>query len=255
MKIKFISLNIFKGGVFFDKILKFLEKEKPDIVAFQEVYDGKNLNLPKNLRSIEVLKKNFQGWDYHFAPEFLAIREEGKIEIGNAIFSKFPIKNKSITELNTPYGEFQAIAANGDYSHHPKNIHWCEIEIDQQLYNFYNLHGIWGYDSTDTKARLKMSDIILDQARDKKRVILAGDFNIVPSSKTIRKIEQHLNNVFKDELTTSFNLKRKDLVKSPGYATSVVDMIFVSDDIKVVDHYCPQVDVSDHLPLVCEFET
>lgn len=39
-----------------------------------------------------------------------------------------------------------------------------------------------------------------------------------------------------------------------GYATAVVDMIFVSGDICVTSKSCPKVDISDHLPLVCEFE-
>ncbi|MGD9129776.1 MAG: endonuclease/exonuclease/phosphatase family protein [Candidatus Woesebacteria bacterium] len=96
MKIKFICLNLYEGGLLFDDVLEFLEKEKPDVIAFQEVNDSKEKNLPKNLRSIEVLKEFFKDYDYHFAPESLCVRKEGKIEIGNAIFSKFPILNNSV---------------------------------------------------------------------------------------------------------------------------------------------------------------
>ena len=35
-----------------------------------------------------------------------------------------------------------------------------------------------------------------------------------------------------------------------GYATAAVDMIFVSPNIKIIEHDCPDVDISDHLPLV-----
>ncbi len=71
-------------------------------------------------------------------------------------------------------------------------------------------------------------------------------------TQTIRNIEKHLNNVFKDELSTTFNVKHKDLTRFPGYATAVVDMVFVSSDLQVQSKKCPAVDVSDHLPLVCD---
>jgi len=33
----------------------------------------------------------------------------------------------------------------------------------------------------------------------------------------------------------------------------IVDMVFVSKEIKIIDSYQPQVDISDHLPLVINF--
>jgi endonuclease/exonuclease/phosphatase family metal-dependent hydrolase len=39
-----------------------------------------------------------------------------------------------------------------------------------------------------------------------------------------------------------------------GYATAAVDMIFVSSSTKILKKECPDVEVSDHLPLVVELE-
>ena len=96
-----------------------------------------------------------------------------------------------------------------------------------------------------------MSQKIVNNLQGKEHVILAGDFNLQPNTQTISNIEKQLKNVFRGELKTTFNMKRKD---NPGYASAVVDMIFVSKHIKILKHYCPNVDVSDHLPLVCVFE-
>ncbi|MBU0974285.1 hypothetical protein KKD03_01130, partial [Patescibacteria group bacterium] len=85
-------------------------------------------------------------------------------------------------------------------------------------------------------------------------LLLAGDFNLNTYTKTIKKIENVLESVFKSDLKTSFNLKRKDLEKDPGYVTSAVDMMFVSKDVRVIKRSCPDVDISDHLPLVVELE-
>jgi endonuclease/exonuclease/phosphatase family metal-dependent hydrolase len=46
-------------------------------------------------------------------------------------------------------------------------------------------------------------------------------------------------------------MHRKD---NPGYATAAVDMLFVSPGIKIIDRQCPDVDISDHLPVVATLE-
>ena len=99
--------------------------------------------------------------------------------------------------------------------------------------------------------RLQMGRIIAKEIQDKKTVILAGDFNLQPDTDTVKLITKHLTSVFGSSLISTFNMKRKT---NPGYATAAVDMVFVSTDIRVLSAKCPQVEISDHLPLVCELE-
>lgn len=252
MKLKIICLNLYEGGLLLDSALDFFDSEQPDILLLQEVFDGKDSSLPQNYRTIEELKFHFPDWSYYFEPEFLLVRDEDKVEIGNAIFSRFPILNSWSSDFGIPYGEYPLVPADGDYSKDPKNIQCAEIEVEGQVITACNLHGIWGLDGGDNEARLKMSQIIIDQVKNKKNLILAGDFNVKPNTQTISNIENHLVNVFKDELETTFNLSRKNLDKFPGYVSAVVDMFFVSSDLQVENHYCPNVDASDHLPLVVE---
>ncbi len=42
--------------------------------------------------------------------------------------------------------------------------------------------------------------------------------------------------------------------KDPGYATSAVDVVYVSPEIKIISRDCPNVDISDHLPLVATLD-
>jgi endonuclease/exonuclease/phosphatase family metal-dependent hydrolase len=254
MRLKFISLNLYEGGLLFENIIEFLKKENPDIIAFQEVNNGIDPKLPNNLRSMQVLSKLLPDYYHFFAPEILLRYSEGKIDIGNAIFSKFPISKEKTIFFSIPYGEYDAVPIDGDFSKQPKNMQCCEVEVDGTTLTICNLHGIWGLDGADNDGRLKMSDLIVEQIEEKSRVILAGDFNIKPNTQTIKNIEKHLVNVFKNQLNSTFNLKRKDLKRFPGYATAVVDMIFTSQDLQVLKHSCPNVDVSDHLPLIIEFD-
>lgn len=250
MKIKFATLNIWSGGRLLDKIISFIKKEAPDVVTMQEVRNGKDLRLEKQCRTMGVFKKELRYPYSVFAPAFLNTLSVGKIDEGNAILSRFPIIYDKVTFFDNEFGEF-----NSENSKHfeliPCILQHTVIEHQSLKLNIFNAHGIWGLDGKDNEDRLKMSKIIINEIKDKANVILAGDFNVKPNTKTIQNIELYLKNVFRDELITTFNMKQK---VGEGYATSVVDMVFVSKNIKVLSHFCPRYDISDHLPLVCTLE-
>lgn len=250
MKIKFVTLNIWEGGKSFDSVVSFIKKEDPDIVAFQEVRNGNDLKFERRFRTFDVFREELEYPYSVFSPAFLNTTDVGNVEEGNAIFSRPPIISNKVTFFDNPYGEF-----NSEDSKHfeliPAILQHALIEFENLRLNIFNTHGIWGRSGKDNPSRLKMSEAIINEIKDKENVILAGDFNLQPSTETIRNIEKYLINVFKDELTTTFNMKRKD---ENGYSTAVVDMIFVSPNIKILERFCPKVDISDHLPLVCSLE-
>lgn len=201
-----------------------------------------------------------------------------KIMQGNAILSKFPIIDQSIKFYDIPFGN--RIDEFAYYSVTPRNLQHVLLDLNSsdkeaggqalldgknisvvsgQKLHVFNTQGIWGTHGNDTDRRLKMGDFIVNEVSrslqsEKSSVFLAGDFNLNPNTKTVKKIENILESVFKSNLKTSFNLKRKNLEKDPGYATSAVDMMFVSSDIKVLTKSCSNVDISDHLPLEVELE-
>ncbi len=256
MQFKFLTLNLWRGGVLMDKIIAFIKKENPDILALQEVYDGslrngqlrgKDTKLDRQYRTIEVFKTQLPYKYFFFSPAFLDHRKIGTFEQGNALFSRYPIISTKTNFYDIPYGDSNEESST-DFSTVPRNLQHSVIRLGKINLNVFNTQGIWGFDGRDNEKRLKMSKIIIREIMSKKQVILAGDFNVFPGTKTIKNIEKHLINVFADELTSTFNTKRKE---KGEYATSVVDMIFVSREIKIQAHYCPSVDISDHLPLVC----
>ena len=246
MFIKYLQLNLWHGGMLWDNLLGFLHHERADIMVFQEAYNGHKKTFPNHLRTMERLGEEFPKHGWYFKPMVAIIRPEGRIDMGNAVFSRFPIvKSKSVV-YNGRYQE--SIYGKTDFTKDPKMIQQVQIQVGQTKLNVLNNHGIWGFNGADNQARLAMSQMIINMVKDKKNVILSGDFNVRPDTDTIRNIEKHLTNVFKGKLKTSFNLKRKP--KIGGYKDSVVDYIFTSRDIKVVKCSCLQVDVSDHLPLI-----
>lgn len=239
MKIKFITLNIWHGGKFFNSLIRFIEEQGPDITTLQEAY-------PK---TIDALMQKFPEYEKYFAPAFFDLNDN--VDRGNAIFSRFPIVRSENIFFDLPYAEVKEELPPGDYTNTPRNLAHSLVKAEKIDLNIFNIHGIWGFDGYDNERRLKMGKTVLNAIKDKENVILAGDFNLRPNNQTVYNIEKSLKNVFKGELKTTFNMGHKI---DPGYADSVVDMIFVSPNIKVLDHYCPQVDISDHFPLVAVLE-
>jgi endonuclease/exonuclease/phosphatase family metal-dependent hydrolase len=248
---KFISLNLWPVGELFDRIVDFLDQEQADLLFLQEVYNGTDSAIPLKFRAFEELKKHLKLPYGEFAPTFFDVDVPGaeRVDQGNAVLSRFPLQSREPIFYDVPYGERQNTPAGFPFN--PRNLQRVTAEIHGQTVYLFNTQGIWGLDGGDTDRRLQMSQKIVNEIKDVSPVILAGDFNVKPNTQTIYNIEKHLQNVFKDELVTSFNMNWKT---NPGYATAVVDMVFVSPTIRVTSHHCPQLDISDHLPLVCELE-
>jgi len=251
MKIKFINLNLWGVGGIFDKALDFLVKEKFDIICLQEVFDGQAEKLEPGFRALSLLKEKLDLHYHFYSPAFTDNRKEGRIVQGNAIFSKWPIFGSHTAFFDRPYQEDYA-EIEENYPFVPRNVQQAVIKKDNVTLNIFNTQGIWGKNGYDNERRIKFSQLVVDLVEDKENVILSGDFNVNEGTKSINILEEHLNNIFKDDKRqSSFNLKRKT---NPGYATAVVDFIFASPSIKVVSHKMPSVDVSDHLPLIAELE-
>ncbi len=280
MHLKIICLNVWIGGVLFEEIVEFLQKEQPDIILLQEVYFGEEESvvphktaqpspLASQYRTYQELIKRL-GYAYgHFAPAFIeeigghdalvTIDGPAPLEIaqGNAILSKYPLREVSVTHFDVPFGK--RVNEYSAYEFSPRNLQHVTVALPTGTdLHLLNTQGIWGENGEDSPRRLEMGQKIVQELVGEdgeiRSVILAGDFNVLPHTQTISIIEKKLKNVFKDELKTTFNVKRKDLKKYPGFAQAVVDMFFVSPDISVISHSCPDVDISDHLPLVVEVE-
>ncbi|MGZ6004541.1 MAG: endonuclease/exonuclease/phosphatase family protein [Candidatus Saccharimonadales bacterium] len=251
MKIKVMSLNIWHGGFLFDQMVEFLKSENADVLLLQEVYNETNKNVDKRFRTIEVLGDLLPYEHIDFAQTFVHGVPEGNFPHGNAIFSKFPISARNISYFVKPSREV--------YEDKPENwpilpsvLQHVELDANGMAINAFNMHGVWDLDGDNySPLRQQMRDVILHETANLPNVILAGDTNAKASNQAIRELEPQLKSVFGQELKTTFNMRRKD---NPGYATAAVDLMFISPNIKVLDKKCPDVDISDHLPVIVTLE-
>jgi endonuclease/exonuclease/phosphatase family metal-dependent hydrolase len=249
MQFKVICLNLWQGGNLMDGILGFLKDQDADILLLQEVYDATTSDLPRNYHSIEILTKELSYEYFDFAPAMLDKVPEGKVESGNAVFSKFPITFNEAQFFAEPYRERDAFDSK-EFPTTPRNLQHVSIDVHGDVVNVFNFQGVWDLDGDNySPQRQRMSEAIIAAIQGKTHVILAGDTNAKPTNKAMVAIESHLNSVFGNDLKTSFNMRRKD---NPGYATACVDLMYVSSDMHIMKRSCPDVDISDHLPLVVE---
>lgn len=251
MKIKIICLNVWIGGILFDEMVDFLKKENADILLLQEVFNGDLGFKQRQHRTFGELKKILGFKHGEFAPTFTEEVEERELTQGNAILSKFPITQEAISFFDVPFGKRDPLT---NFHLTPRSLQHVVARVGEKQLHLLNIQGIWGTHGNDTDRRLNMADQIVREVNGYKPLVLAGDFNVNEDTQSIEKIEQRLTNVFKNTLVTSFNIKRKNLSTDPGFASSVVDMMFVSRDIEVLSKSVPNIDISDHLPLICEIE-
>jgi len=83
--------------------------------------------------------------------------------------------------------------------------------------------------------------------------ILSGDLNIHDKSEAVNLFSKKLNFVnpgLKNTLTSKFHPVFKNDPKAEGYA---VDYVF-QKGFQVLNWNCPDVEISDHLPVVAELE-
>lgn len=252
MDFKFITLNILHGGVFWNNIVSFINSQKPDILALQEVFNSHDISLEKRFRTIDEFSSEFDFLPY-YAFEPTMIDKTTNAPWGNAVFSKFPITAKKGITFNGEVFAYDFTDNDPDPTTVTEGMLEANIDIDGKETVVYSWHGVWDRHGNDSPKRFEMEDIIVSAISGKHNVILAGDANLRPDTKFVRDIEEKLNlkSVFGTELPSTFNMLHKT---NPDFATESVDKIFISPEFKILSKEMPRVDVSDHYPLVVELE-
>lgn len=75
------------------------------------------------------------------------------------------------------------------------------------------------------------------------------DPTLKPQYRTMQILKERLGYPHEAFAAEYRNMDDADGKSQVGNATAAVDMMFVSPNIEVLKHDCPDVDVSDHLPL------
>ncbi len=260
---KLINLNI---GIKIDnseKVGEFIKSLDPDFVAFQEIMrhlDESVFDLYKSKSQIEKILWSKFAYSF-FGPLYIAKYFEkngkitrdfgGEIEQGNEIISQYPILD-AINEYYYKSYSYDFDRTNFANEDHTRALQVVEFRINNKKLQILNLHGLHSENKQDSERTIKQSEFILNVAKRKNiPTIIVGDFNLLPNTKSIAM----LNNEFRNLITEyKISTTRPDFRDNRDVGNNIVDYIFVNEKIKVNNFEVPHVDISDHFPLILDFE-
>jgi endonuclease/exonuclease/phosphatase family metal-dependent hydrolase len=240
---KLITLNIW-GGAVHEPLLKFFESlQDIDIFCLQEVYSKAKHKISRDERKVylDILTEINRLLPNHQA----YFRPVVNNNYGIAILINKNLDVIAEGEKEIHYSpDFPGMGPD-----HSRNLQWLTFTSKDKTYTVINVHGLWnGKGKTDSSERLEQSQHIrefMDAINNS--MILCGDFNLRPDTKSLAILANGMNDQIKihDIHSTRTSFYPKD----EKYA----DYIFTSPDITAQDFAVLADEVSDHAPLLLNF--
>lgn len=254
MNLKVVQLNLYKGK-WLEEASSFLKGQDADLITLQEVSVGDvSYYRDKNVNQFDFLKKELGLFGvFHASIEFL---DSSNSVFGNAVLSKFEIVEHKVI----PFCTFRPVTLDefsnntGDvWSKLPRHILDATLNVNGHNVHTMSLHARRTVKPVDSEESLKHSRILVEHIKSlsDEPFIVGGDFNLPPETQFIKNVEQVACNLvdpakFKQTLNS-----RRHFLKDDGF---VIDYIFTSKQFVARKVDVPDVDISDHLPVVAELE-
>ncbi|MBI2039979.1 endonuclease/exonuclease/phosphatase family protein [Candidatus Microgenomates bacterium] len=259
---KLISLNTY-GGKYFKPLINFIRQFESDIdiFCFQEVFSTtSNFKQFPEYRAnlLEEISKILPEFNYFFNPvmeelDTYANPVDFDLKHGLAIFVKKDILLKNYQTFFL-YKDSVVKIIKKDFSDIPVNIQLLSFIKKDTEFIVCNFHGTaYPGSKLDTSQRIEQSQKIMDLLKEKVGAkIVVGDFNLMPNTQSVNILEKDLINLIKE-----YNIDKTRSRLSPFYGKSdfqkFADYTFVTNDVNVEKFEVPEVEISDHLPMILEF--
>jgi len=254
---KLVFLNIW-GGRMFEPLMDFIKKESvnTDIFCLQEVFDSRISTVFEGSRTdmFRKLKAALSDFEVYYEPVSgrkitdLLKKTTIPVRYGVAIFVR-----KSITVKSS--GSVLIWNDSNDKEEGDKDFNYIRFENKEQFFTVCNVHGkAFPGHKLDTDIRLAQSKKIIDFAKQEKgKVIIGGDFNLLPQAKSITMFEEAgFKNLISEFKITSTRSELNYSKFKPEERQYFADYVFVSPGVTVKNFRAPNVEISDHLPLILE---
>ena len=257
---KLFNLNI---GIKIDNnsgVIDLINNDKYDIVTLQESMRKIDDCVKLKYDSCNEIKKqtNYKNDFYGalwFAKQHIKngnVEKDfgGLVEQGNQLLTNFLIVKSRNVFYYLKYSKFEDVT-NFRKDDHPRAFVDVILKIKDKQLQIINIHGCWNKDKTGNERTLMQTQAILDNVRFDIPSIVVGDFNLLPDTKEIKLLSEKMDN-----LIEKFNIKstRPDFDDGLDKGNMVCDYIFINDKVKVNDFKVLNSDVSDHMPLVLDFD-
>lgn len=266
-RIKVMSFNVrlfdlynwFHNADTRDRIFEFLQKEKPDVICFQEFFTSDLPNRTyKNDDTLKFLLSAFAHIEYT-----LTLRE--KDHWGIATFSKFPIVKKQAVHFQKRGGNIFIYSdiKVGDDTLRIFNTHLESIRFKNEDYRFIQNLGNDEVEQDEIQGgltilrRLKRAFVkranqvkVLHDTMDASPypLILCGDFNDTPSSFTYHTLADDLKDAFRE---SGNGFGKTYAGPFPSFR---IDYIFTDPRLNSYAYETHREKISDHYAISCFVE-
>lgn len=251
---KVVSLNIWAGRVF-DPLMDFVSEQArdTDVFCFQEVFD-----TPTSIKIVDEhyrtnlfyeLRERLPKHTGYFASAAEGYGFVGPVDFplfwGLAMFLREGLNHSDVGEVYV-YGKSNTRTGGANT---PRNLQYVTISQDGVEYTVAHFHGLWnGQGKGDTPKRLVQSRRVrelLDRTNGKK--VLCGDFNLLPTTRSLAILEDGLVNLIR---THGITTTRSSFYEKPE---KFADYTLVSPDVEVEGFEVPQIEVSDHFHMILKY--
>lgn len=265
---KVISLNAYSGVVFLP-LMKFIEEhaDSTDIFCFQEVTGGKDQEQAPGDPHTNLFAELQKRLPDH-AGQFEVMEDEFAVDkkkhcygpFGLSIFVRkgIDVKSRDAFFICNHHNSFDG----KDYSTLGHAAMSVTVDIDGTDVTICTLHGVaFPAHKLDTDTRIAQSQKIIDEMAGKSgEKIVMGDFNLLPEAESIKMFEvagyRDLVKGYEIQTTRGSHMR----VLFPEYEhgeygfQEFADYTFVTPGIDVQSFEVPDEPISDHLPMILEFE-
>ncbi len=260
---RLLNINI---GIRLDnskKISDLIIEQNADLVTLQEVVRNLDQGVFSQFRSKEEIDKavrhiypcSFFGplWVTNKVVKNTKVTRDfgGYVEQGNELLSKYPIVTASNEFFYKSY-ELKYDWSDWEQTDHGRALLVTDLKIGENSLRILNIHGIWTASKQGDARTIRECEFIKEKAMEKKiPTIVVGDLNLLPSTKSVRILDSGLRNLINDYKIETTRPDFKDHLES---GSNVVDYIFVNKMVKIKHFQTIKSDISDHLPLLTEFD-
>lgn len=249
MSVKLLQLNI-EGGRKLEEVIRFIKKERFDIVQLQEVSGGSFSRVGYD--NWEALRGAL-GYQGDLIPNIrIAGSQESYSGIATLFRPSFGVDEKKVLWLHDFYELSSFDNTNVELI---KNLPRCVLALRFPLGEAYvwfiNVHLAWGPTPVDEPYKIEQGEKLISFVQSlKDPFVLSGDFNVTKESSIVSGLEQlGVNHASQHGVTNTLNptLHRVQKLFPAGLG---VDFLFTSPDLQTSGFsLVNSPDLSDHFGL------
>ncbi len=248
-----------------DKIIAFLDREKPDVICFQEYYHGTGNNFSVRDTLMDLLDMHYV--KEHFTTSSSRKNKAGVHYFGSAIFSKYPIMKEGVIVFEgdkNNHAIYVDILKNTD-TIRIFNAHIGSLKLNNADYNLIggDDNKPWPHQKKASQNFLnrmslayakrvdQVTELVKETISSPYPVVICTDMNDVPSSYAYRQFSKNYTDAFVTSGSGIGSTYIGENIFNTILPINRIDYIFYDSNFTSNSFITHQEEMSDHRAISC----